>query len=264
MLKRALRFFCVAFASFLYAPSLGQQGIGVSPPRFELFLAPGEHERHTVTVFLKHTPEEVITPSVVDWSMDVYGNIRLLSKGQNPYSASNWIKVSLEPFRLSNQESYNIPFQLAIPRNAGLSGSYWTAIALTSETRSGTTDKGLHILFRTRVVVPVYVTIRGTERPDFVISSFIKREKDKGGYELIADIENTGNTYLRLKPQLRLKNSSGETIRTLPLPMRVLLRGSVIRYQIPDNVLPNDAVVAALEVSAKQLPSPRYAEVALR
>jgi len=122
-------------------------------------------------------------------------------------------------------------------------------------------EKGILVLNRVRIWGIVYVTIAGTERPGAKVQLFEYLPDKK---TLLLDIQNTGNVYLRLKPLLTYKNAAGEVVATKELSEKVLLRDHTLRYRIPANEIPEDAVLASVVISAKGLSVPLYAETTLK
>lgn len=242
-------------------PPAGYFGLLITPPHYEFVLAPDERVKREFAVAAQGFTRTVrSSPAVTDWTLTPEGKILALSPGQNPYSATSWIKTSLDPLSLEPGKSIVLPFEVRVPK-AGLSGSYWTAVTFTTESPPHKNKRGIAVVNRLRIWGIVYVTIAGTEAPGAEIANFGFGPEKKN---LILDVQNTGNVYLRLHGTLTYKDQSGKTIKTEKLPERVLLRDLLVRYRIPVKAVPEEAVVASVEVTAKGLTSPLYAEVALK
>ncbi|WP_287372789.1 hypothetical protein [Oceanithermus sp.] len=254
---------------FSFHAALAQVGIGVAPPRFELVLAPGESTTENAAVFSKNTPDQQITVSIVDWTSRPDGSLVALEPGSVPYSASHWILANLDPFTLERDGAHSIRFTVSAPADPNLEGSYWAALAFTTEPRP-VNRKGIVALMRTRALVIVYVTVQGTEQPAAELQgvTVVTGEED-GKRFLVADVANSGNVYLRLNGELRFVDTAGEVVRRVPLPERVLLREGLVRYRLPfPEDLPQGAILAQVEIQP-QGPAggyggpPLYGEVAL-
>ena len=242
-------------------PPPGYKGILIAPPRYELVLAPGNQERKEFVVLAKgYDKAMTVEVAVMDWTTNLEGGLVPLERGQNPYSAADWIEVALDPLSLNPDEPITVPFSVRVPKGP-VEGSYWAAITFSTEPVPAKTNKGVAVLNRLRIWGIVYVTIAGTEEPRADIANFSFGPEKKN---LILDVQNTGNVYLRLHGTLTYKDKSGKTIKAEKLPERVLLRDLLVRYRIPMTAVPEDAVVASVEVTAKGLTSPLYAEVALK
>ncbi len=239
--------------------SLALQGIGVAPPHDELSLARGERKTVEVTVFTtEETPLQVFA-RFIDWTMKPDGTV--VEVESQPYSAKPWLKAALDPFEIQKGRYRKIPITVEVPNDPSLNGSYWAAANFV--TTPPNQDKNATVLIRVAANYIVYVTIAGTERPGAKITRF-----DREGDHLVLDVENTGNTYLRLEGSLKFLNPEGKTVGAQKLPERVLLRDGLARLKLKlPKDLPKDAVIAAVEVYAKKpvpLPERLYAEVALR
>ena len=239
----------------------GFHGILIAPPRYELKLPVGARKRQQFSILAKGYRRKVTTRvQVMDWAEDIEGRLVPLPSEENPYSAASWIKVSLNPLHLNPDEPVIVPFEVHVPPGP-FAGSYWAAITFSTEPAPAKANKGVTVLNRLRIWGIVYVTIAGTEEPGAEISNFGFGPEKKN---LILDVQNTGNVYLRLHGTLTYKDKSGKTIKAEKLPERVLLRDLLVRYRIPVKAVPKEAVVASVEVTAKGLTSPLYAEVALK
>ena len=241
--------------------SLALQGIGVAPPHHELTLAHSARQTVEVKVFTTEETTLQVFARFMDWTMQPDGTVVELSPGNNPYSALNWLQANLDPFAITKDRFRAIKITVSLPNNPTLAGSYWAAVHFVT-TPPHQNPKNT-VLIRVAANYIIYVTIAGTERPGAKITRF-----DREGDHLVLDVENTGNTYLRLEGSLKFLNPEGKTVGAQKLPERVLLRDGLARLKLKlPKDLPKDAVIAAVEVYAKKpvpLPERLYAEVALR
>jgi len=241
--------------------SLAFQGIGVAPPRSELRLSPGEQKNVKVKVFTTEEGPLQVSARFMDWKLTPEGGVVELPPGENPYSAASWLQADLDPFEISAGQYREIRIRVNVPNDPHLEGSYWAAVHfVTTPPNQNPQNK---VIFRVAANYIVYVTIAGTEKPNAQITRF-----ERNGNTLFLDIENTGNTYLRLEGEIRFLNAAGEITHTLKLPERVVLREGLarMRLRIPKDAI-KDAVVAVVEVWAKKpvpLPKRLYAEVPLQ
>jgi len=257
----------VLFLLLVTTPAKTQLGVGVAPPYREFTLSLGDKTRSQATFFSRHNYRGNFTLEVLDWTIDPEsGSVLPRAPGHTPYSASEWVKLATSQAPLSfNKDTSSLiaRYEISVPHQPGLEGSYWTAIALTTLPSPPREESKLSVRVSLRVMHIIYVTIAGTEKPGAKIQTFaVKKSSDSK--ELILDIVNTGNVYLRLKPKLHYKSKTGATLETTDLSERVLLRDGLIRYRIPLNQAPEDAVIASIEVRAKSLPYVLYAETGLK
>lgn len=104
-----------------------------------------------------------------------------------------------------------------------LRGTSWAAVLIDVETAGLTQERGRATIVITRVAVPVFVTVEGTERPDLTIEGLKAQWSPRGGIEFDAVLENRGNTVLRAsgawaaeKGSLELASEDFEEIVILP------------------------------------------------
>jgi len=237
----------------------GYAGILIAPPRYELVLAPDERVRKEFAILAKGYRRTITTEvAVMDWTENSEGGLVPLDPGSNPYSAASWIRVALDPLSLKPDEPISVPFEVVVPKEP-LEGSYWAAITFTTKPAPVKNKRGVAVVNRLRIWGIVYVTIAGTEKPEAEIQNFAINKNT-----IVLDVVNKGNVYLRLHPELYFWDAKGEVVQSKKLPEKVLLREGLIRYLIPLKEAPKEAVVASVQVEAKGLISPLYAEVALR
>jgi hypothetical protein len=260
----------VAFLFIFSAAAFAIQGVAVAPPRFEILASPGDSFTKEVAVFAQDTGHQTIVPSVVNWVLTPDGQVVVLPAGAegNDYGAADWISTSYDPFGLDPDKPVKVKFSINVP-GGDLSGSYWAALAFTTEPKPGRYE-GVSVLVNTRVLSIVYVTIQGTEQPAAALQGVTLQTDEQGRKFVLADVANKGNVYLRLNGELRFVDAKGEVARRVQLPERVLLRDGLVRYKlaVPTD-LPEDVVLAAIEIQpqgpAKSYGGPPlYGEVSLR
>jgi len=255
----------VALNFLTTAQVTAQIGIGVSPPHKEFTLPPGGLARGRAVFFTQHHYRGTFTLNISDWTIDPRtGVVIALSPQKSPYSASSWIKAKIpaDPLRFADDRpEVPIQYEVNVPNIPTLEGSYWAAIVLHTLPIPSQFERGIKVKLSMNVFHIIYVTIEGTERPGARIVHFGFGPAKKN---LFLDVENTGNVFLRLRTTLTYKDAKGTILKAEKLPERVLLRDLLVRYQIPMTDVPEDAVVASVEVTADGLTSPLYAEVALK
>ncbi len=239
--------------------SLAFQGIGVAPPREELRLSPGAYKTVEVKVFTTEEAALQVSSRIIDWTMKPDGTVVEVPRGSQPYSSRSWIQTSLDPFAIAKDRYRSIRVTVRVPDDPGLSGSYWAALQFV--TTPPNPDPASTVVIRVAANYIVYVTIAGSERPGARILRF---DRENDGFVL--DVANTGNTYLRLRGELRFLDERGQVLRSLPIPERVVLREGIARMRL-SGPWPAEAALAAVELaSIKPVPLPYrlYAELPLK
>jgi hypothetical protein len=115
-------------------------------------------------------------------------------------------------------QSEKVYYEINMPDDPDLSGSYWGIFFVEGEARPAETrpiasnkpSLGLNIVVRHGV--KVYTTIPGTEQ---IKAAFVSAKTEKhpdGRLDFIATFENQGNTYLRPDVWLELRDWQGATV----------------------------------------------------
>lgn len=248
------------------ASALAQMGIGITPVRKELILPPGATFRYKIKTFApKENGEDYTVKLLVeksDWTLTPNNELIVLPANSIPYSLTRWFDLSISQLVITTKkekgQEQNLEVIGKVPLNA--SGSYWGAIALTTEG-----PQEIHgVSARLRMLSILYITIQGTEKP---AATIVNAEKT-GDETATIDVRNTGNVYLRIEGTIKFLDEKANMLSEQPLETRVLLRDGLQRYviQTPEGVR-TKAAVAVVEIWAKKpvpLPERLYAEVPLR
>ncbi len=236
----------IAFAQF---------AVGVAPPRIDIYLNPGDSIVETLTVFSEENFEQRIVPDVEDWLLTPKGEFVLTSDEQEihttgKYSASQWIDFTDDPFLLSNITDTTLSFAVRVPETTA-TGTYWGAITLTTEPKENTVN-GAQMLSVAKLVVAIYVHVGQPIASGELIDLYL--EEEDGSKQVIAVIENTGNSILRFAGTLNIIDTTGEITSSIPLDERVVLRDGIaeIRHTFTDELLDNSLLLTLLMEETSQ------------
>lgn len=195
-IRSPLRYlFALALSVPLLAPSLAfARGMVVGPARIEMDLAPGESR--TVTISVNNTDPAVSSYklSVTSFRLSETGDVSFDAPASEPFPPKSFIEVSPERLDLEGETGGSARVRVTAPATA--SGTIWGGILVTipSEARA---SKGLGVVTEPQVLVPVYVTVRGTESRAARVTSFDAVRDAKGRFHFRATLKNEGNTLLR-------------------------------------------------------------------
>lgn len=249
------------------------QGVGLAPPRFELVLAPGERATKEFVAFTEEGKAVRVRADLLDYTQDGRGNVRFLPPGHQRYSLYPFLQIALDPFTLQKGRNRRIPFTVTAPEKG--EGSYWIALALTTEPRPRPRGGELvvRVMQRLRLVAGIYLTVAGTARPEAEVLNPRWRVRegtvDRPIWIFELEVRNLGNTYLRLAPRLFLKDQTGREIYSETKSEVLILRGASVRLAFPFPEVPEAAVLGGVELldrgpSAVRLSTPLYAEAPLK
>lgn len=199
---RAQRFLLVLLALALPASA----EMSVRPARLDLTAAAGE----AITTTLAVAPASP-SVSIEPFHIDPEGNPHLgHANGAN--DLSSWITVQADGDELQ--------IRVAVPREAR--GTYWCAIVVADVAPRGS---GAKIV--TRMIVPLFVTVEGTEERRVGIHDL--RAVQNGNDVIVsAELHNEGNTVVRVPHFIALENESAdvELAADVREPVLILPRGS--------------------------------------
>jgi hypothetical protein len=215
------------------------QGFSVASGRQEFYVNPGDSFSGTLPVNNLLAEPQVIRAYIGDW-VRVAGQTSGYSfeddTGIEPRSLAKWTVISPDQLALEPNETRDIRFEVNLPDDPTMEGSYWCAIFVENvPTRAPATgvegiegmQVGIGISFR--YAIQVYATIAGTEIRDVTYNSLNISQTDEG-LDAIAVIENRGNIYMRPKVWLELRNTAGETVYRLDHVEQTLLPESARDY----------------------------------
>ena len=239
---------------------MAQFAVGVAPPRIDIYLNAGDSIVETITVFSEEDFEQRIVPNIEDWLLTPEGEFVLtplkqeqetgLSNTLKSYSASQWINFIDDPFLLNNISDITLNFALSVPETTS-TGSYWGAITLTTEAKENRVQ-GTQMLSVAKLVVSIYVHVGQPVASGELVDLYI--EEAAGAKQLVAIVENTGNSILRFASTLNVIDTTGETSASIALDERVVLREGVaeIRHTFTDELSDNSLLLTLLMEETSQ------------
>ena len=247
------------YGFLLFNSSKAQFGIGVAPPRFEFFVEAGSNFSQSFAMFTQEEFNQTIKPSVEDWTLSPLGKVVIIPANQSPHSASDWVTLSVDPFELGALEQKTIDFSISVPSET-VPGSYWTALTLTTEPIPLEDQQGVSVQAAGRLAVIVYVHVLPLSSSVETLDLYLDEETN----EIVALVQNMGDSVLRLSGNLNLLDTSGEIADTVELKDTVLLRESLaeIRTPLPENLSEN-IILATLLLNNSSNTLELYGEVNL-
>lgn len=193
----------------------------VTPMEFHLKVANGN--TGTYTFFVKNKGKETIALKVYtgDFWIEPDGKEAFLDSGKIEHSCAKWLEVSPEELELAPGESRTVKFNITAPPEK--TGTYWAMIFVEQTTKPTikTAQKGqqqFNILSFQRVGVRIFEDIPGSKTGEGKIS-----QVNVGGnarnklIKIDLKFENSGDTLLRCKGSVEIKDLKGETVKKATL-----------------------------------------------
>lgn len=197
-------------------------GLGVAPPRQELFLLSGEAFEFSIVVVNRGSAEETVRVSLASFRVTEGGEVERIA-GEHPLCQA--LEVRPVFMTLPPGGGERVLVQGKAPPGEG---TLACLITFTGGERPGGFPG---IQLRPAVSVPLYVTLKGTERP--ALRAGVSGE----GNRLALLLENPGNVLQRLTGEAQVYAPNGELVVHLPLGETVVWPGGrrriVLQTQTP-------------------------------
>jgi len=221
---RIIALFALGLLCVAVTPSRSEaQGFSLSFTTSQFTVSPGDTFIETILVSNTSEEPQAMRVYLGDWvrvpgqtseySLDEEG-------GLEPRSFKDWMVFSPERMTVEPGESQNLTYEVSVPDDPALEGSYWAVIfveGVPSEEADivATSEEGMGIGIRTvfRYALQIFATIEGTEIRDATFTT-MSMDPAQGGFNATAVFENRGNIYLRPKVWLELRDVTGETVYT--------------------------------------------------
>ena len=219
ILSTATVYIILALCIILSVPPSPAGAVSVEIGPIELDLKPGDEYFGSIRVMNNESEPIDIRIYPGDWLQTVDGE-QYLEVGEVSNSMTEWMIVTTSQLTIPPGGSEDIYFEIKVPDDPTLSGSYWgiffvEGVSKPSADNPPVTDAptlGIKIVLRHGV--KVYVTIPGTEKRQAKFTSAKTVAIVTGGLDFIAALENQGNTYIRPKVWLEVRDISGITLYT--------------------------------------------------
>lgn len=139
--------------------------------------------------------------------------------GKEPRSMLPWLSYSPDTFDLPAKARMSINYQIKVPNDPTLKGTYWAALVvaglptqeeLQAQPAPSPGKSAVGVRFVFRYIVLITVTIQGAEPPQDKFTKISIEETDSGPV-VVAEMENSSTTFSRPQYWLQLKDSAGQT-----------------------------------------------------
>jgi len=217
----ALMVICLFFITSQAFPAMAQ-GFTVQFGNQEFNVQPGD--RFAGLLPVTNTSEEPLSVRIFvgDW-VRVPGQVDYNATegpGDEPRSLITWMTYSPDSMTLQPGETRDIFFDVNVPEDVTLSGSYWDLIYVegipTVDPDAPPPDPeqvGIGIRAVFRYVIRVMATIENTETRAAAFTS-LNFEPIEGGFRAIAGFQNDSNIFIKPRVWLELRDPTGEVIYT--------------------------------------------------
>jgi hypothetical protein len=213
-------------------PLAADVGLGLSPMRVELALAPGASYSGTLRLVNERDPVRV-RASVLDFYLDSEQTPQFEADlpEEAPYSCRSWLVVNPMEGELNLKGELPVRFTIRVPANAQ-PRSYYCAAGFTS-LPPASEIKGFGLQSAIRIVAAFYVVI-GNPPVEGALDG-IALERSPGGKELRAVVvmANSGKMYYRPAGTLVVLDPAGDVIEEHDIKSFPVLPERKQRFLVP-------------------------------
>jgi hypothetical protein len=214
------------------APAFAEVGLGLSPMRVELRLAPGASYSGTLRLVNEGDLIRVRT-SVLDFHLDGEQNPQFEPEfaEEAAYSCRSWLTVNPMEAELAVKGQIPVRFTLRVPANAA-SKSYHCAAGFTSLPAASDVN-GFGIRTAVRVVAAVYVIVGDPPIQGSLSSITMERIPGSKDLRAIVVLENSGQMYYRPSGTLAVLDPAGGVIESHDIKPLPVLPARKQRFHFP-------------------------------
>jgi hypothetical protein len=184
-------------------------------------MSAGKSISHSINVVNDSTGPLDVSLSATDGVITSTGAFTTTSRYEKQDYVGTWITFPEPALHLDAKEEKKVTFIIRVADDA-TPGEY--AGGLSVEPASLTTTlKETGAITSTRVVVPVYIKVKGIKVTDYALDSFT--HQDENGHSFTFALSNNGNTLLKAQGEIEIRSITGKTY-SVPIGDINLLKNS--------------------------------------
>lgn len=229
---RKLLLFLVLIASLF---SFANAGIVVlNGLTHEIRVQPGESYRGTIQIQNAENAEKSVKVYQTDYWFSYTGESRHDSAGVLPRSNAKWITYNPELMTLAANQIAEIEFEIKVPANDTLKGTYWSVLMVEGIVPPDTTNykTGVTINTSIRYAIQMITSIGETGTSDMQFLG-LQMENDEGQNILNVMVENTGERLLRPELSIELFDESGNSVGVVKAERKKTYPGTSVKIDLP-------------------------------
>lgn len=159
------------------------------------------------------------------------GTNRYKKPGKVDRSNAPWVSLSSFPASVDPGETVSVNYEIKVPDNQGLAGTYWSLIMAAPKSPPSSKKQG-DIGIRMRYGVQVVTNIGDSGKRELkVAEAKLLKGKDKVP-TLQIDLKNTGERWLTPQVSLRVYDQQGQLLGPFKSPTKRLYPGTSVRHKI--------------------------------
>lgn len=189
----------------------------ISPPRFELFVKPGEKTRQVIEITNASAQLAKYYLKTAEWALDKNGGVSF-DETLQAGSCRPWVAIEAREISVSGGGKYRYRFEVATPADAP-PGECRFALLVEGDEQAIKATNGPPVPLAGRIAIIVYVTVGNAAPKLEVVASQVALVD--GEATPVLQVKNAGNAHGRLDGFLSGTDASGKklefTISTLPI-----------------------------------------------
>jgi hypothetical protein len=231
ILRKLLLSLVLIVSSFLFANA----GIVVlNGLTHEYQVQPGESYRGTIQIQNVEDKEKSVKVYQTDYWFSYTGESRHDSAGTIRRSNANWVTYNPELMTLAANQTTAIEFEIKVPADDSLKGTYWSVIMVEGILPPDTAShkNGVTINTSVRYAIQIITNIGETGKSDMQFLGLqMAKENDKNILNVM--VANTGERLLRPKISLELFDESGNSVGVTNAESKKTYPGTSVKIVLP-------------------------------
>ena len=204
-------------------------GISISPPRMEIIIPAGTEK--TVGMIVDYTrdfpeaklPIARLVARLEDWSVAPNGELMLRPVGTLPRTAAGWVTYTPPEFTLAADTRQIIRFTFSVPKDTPPGDYYLACYIQGRDAPPPPKEGGRQITVSFRYYTLIYVKVPGLTDDAALLAL---EAKVVNGYPVvIPQMENKGNSRVRPKHAVEIRNADGKVVFTSPMAETMVVLG---------------------------------------
>jgi hypothetical protein len=212
---------------------------------------PGEVVKGQITILNNDLTDQEVKIYQTDFLYNLKDQTFYDEPGSNKRSNANWMQYSPKTVILKSKESRNIEYEITVPKNDSIDGTFWSVIMVEGVTPidpNQTGDLSIRTVTRYAVQIVNELSNKGRGSLKFDEPTLIKGEDKK--LFLAIDLTNDGDHYISPEVSIELFDESGTSVKTITAPKRGLYPSTSTRFKLDLEGLPSKKTYTAMIVAA--------------
>lgn len=223
---------------FAVTPACAQTGLGLSPMKIELKMAPGQVYSNTLKLSSGAGDPIRVRGEALDFQIDDKDTPQFERNLPQETSAScrSWLSLNPTEIELQKDGFLMVRYSLRLPADVA-EGSYACAAGFTTLPSVQAMQEGMGMRMAVRIVATYYVQV-GAPAIDGALKE-IKLEQvsaasdTETGLQAVVVLENRGKMYFRPTGKLDVLDAGGQTVETAEFASLPVLRERQQRFLFP-------------------------------